>query len=115
MKGIVKKIELKECQTKDKKNKFRVLEFTCDVTLNDKGEIKTLRGSWGEEYAKKYLAYLGMKSKELIGKEVDCTIAKRQYEKEGETRTINFIKYMNLIDKDGNPIYLPKEEEDLDF
>lgn len=115
MKGIVKKIELKECQTKDKKNKFKVLEFTCDVTINDKGEIKTLRGSWGEEYAKKYLAYLEMKSKELIGKEVDCTIAKRQYEKEGETRTINFIKYMNVIDKDGNPIYLPKEEEDLDF
>lgn len=115
MKGIVKKIELKECQTKDKKNKFKVLEFTCDITMNDKGEIKTLRGSWGEEYARKYLAYCEMKSKELIGKEVDCTIAKRQYEVEGETRTINFIKYMNIIDKNGDSIYLPKDDEEIDF
>lgn len=115
MKGIVKKIELKECQTKDKKNKFKLLEFTCDIKINDKGEIKTMRGSWGEDYAKKYLAFCGLKSKQLIGMEVDCTIAKREYEKEGETRTINFIKFMNILDSEGNPIYLPKDDEEIDF
>lgn len=115
MKSIVKKIELKECVTKDKKNKFKVLEFTCDVRLNDKGDIKTLRGSWGEEYARKYLAYCGLKSKDLIGREVDCSIAKREYESNGETRTISYIKYMNCLDKDGNSILLPKEGVDIDF
>ena len=41
--GTLKKIELRECQTKDKKQKFRIVEFTCDVKVDDKGNIKTLK------------------------------------------------------------------------
>lgn len=108
--GKVKKVELKNCVTKDKKNKFNVLEFTCDVKINDKGDIKTLKGSWSEEYAKKYLAYNNLKSKDMIGKELIVTLAKKEWTKDDETRTINYIKYAHFIDAEGNAIYLPKDD-----
>ena len=116
MRGIVKKFELRTCETKDKKNKFRLLEFVVDVKINDKGDIKTLKGSYGEEYARKYLGYCGVKTKDLIGKEVEVSLAKREYEKEGERRTINYIKYMNVLDENGKAIYMPKDDEEgVDF
>lgn len=116
MRGIVKKFELRTCETKDKKNKFKLLEFVVDVKINDKGDIKTLKGSYGEEYARKYLAFCGVKTKDLIGKEVEVSLAKREYEKDGERRTINYIKYMNVLDENGEPIYMPKDDEEgVDF
>ena len=109
--GKVKKVELKNCVRKDNKQKFNVFEFTCDVKIDDKGEIKTLKGSWSEDYAKKYLAFMNLKSKDMIGKELIVTIAKREYTKDDETRTITYIKYAHFIDEKGNPIYLPKDGE----
>lgn len=116
MRGIIKKFELRTCETKDKKNKFKLLEFVVDVKINDKGDIKTLKGSYGEEYARKYFAFCGVKTKDLIGKEVEVSLAKREYEKEGERRTINYIKYMNVLDENGEAIYMPKDDEEgVDF
>lgn len=116
MKGKVKKIELKEFKTKDNK-KFKKLEFTCDVQIDDKGIIKTLKGSYSEEFARKYLNYCNVKTKDLIGKEVECVISKRAYENDkGEERIINFIRFLNVIDADGKPIIMPREDvEELDF
>lgn len=115
MEGILKEIKRVECKTKDGK-KFNMVEFKCDVKMNDKGDIKTLKGSYGEEFAKKYFTYCGTLTKDLIGKKVEVTLAKRSYEKDGESRTVNYIKYLNVIGEDGKAIYLPKEEsEDLDF
>lgn len=117
MKGILKKIELKECVTKDKKSKFRRVEFVCDIKVDVKGNIKTLRGSYSEEFAKKYFGYCGVKTKDLIGKEVECITGKREYENDkGEKRVIQFVKFMNVLDADGNPIIMPKEDvKELDF
>lgn len=116
MKGILKEIKKIECKTKEGK-KFSLVEFKCDVKINDKGEIKTLRGSYGEEFAKKYFTFCGVKTKDLVGKTVDVVIGKRTYTNdEGEERTVNFIKYLNVLDEEGNPIRLPKDDEtELDF
>lgn len=115
MKAILKKIELKTCETKDGK-KFKKVEFICDVQVNDKGDVKTVKGSYSEEYARKYFTYCGVKTKEIIGKEVDVTLFKRNYvASDGDTRTITYIKFLNLLDENGNKIYLPKDNDDLDF
>lgn len=116
MKGILKEVKRIECKTKEGK-KFSLIEFKADVTVNDKGDVKTLRGSYGEEFARKYFTYCGTKTKDLIGKPVDCVIAKKSIEKEdGTTLTISYIKYLNVIGEDGKPIYLPKEDNaDIDF
>ena len=96
------------------------IEMFIDENYDDeliKGDVKTLRGSYGEEFAKKYFTYCGTKTKDLIGKEVDCVVAKKSIDKEdGTTITVSYIKYMNVIGADGKPIYLPKEDNtELDF
>ena len=117
MKGKLKKIELKTFKTKDGKKSFNKVEFTCDVTIDDKGTIKTLKGSYSEDFARKYFAYCGIKTKDLIGKEVECIVSKRAYENDkGEERVVNFIRFLNVLDADGNAIIMPKENaDDLDF
>lgn len=116
MKGILKGIKRIECKTK-KGDKFSLIEFKCDVVINDKGDVKTLKGSYGEEFARKYFTYCGTKTKDLIGKPVDCVIAKKNIEKDdGTTLTISYIKYINVLDEEGKPIYLPKEDNtEVDF
>ena len=116
MKAILREVKLVECKNSTGA-KFRLVEFKADVKINDKGDIKTLKGSYGEEFAKKYFTYCGVKTKDLIGKEVEVVVAKRSYERDGETRVVSYIKYLNVLDKEGNPIYLPKDNEDseLDF
>ena len=114
MKAILKKIELKELKTKDGK-KFNKVEFTCDVKMNDKGEIKTYKGSYGEQYARDYFAYCGVKTKDVVGKEVDVTLAKREFESNGETHTINYIKFLNVLNEEGQPILMKKEKTEIDF
>lgn len=116
MRGILKSIKRNEYKTA-KGTKFSKVEFTCDVKVNEKGEIKTLKGSYGEEFARKYFTHCGVLTKDLIGKEVEVTVVKRSYEKDGEMRTYQYIKYLNVIGADGNPIYLPKEnkEDELDY
>lgn len=116
MKATLKKIELKELKTKDGK-KFNKVEFTCDVKIDDKGTIKTLKGNYSEDYAKRYFKYCGVLTKDLIGKEVDVILAKRVYSNDkGEERTITFIRFLNVLDAEGNAIIMPKEsQKELDF
>lgn len=116
MLGKLRKIERKECKTKDGK-KFNKIVFECDIKINDKGDIKTLRGAYSEDYAKKYFAYCNVKTKDVIGQEVECVNAKRSYTNaEGLERIINYIKFMNLLDKDGKPIIMPSEtSSELEF
>lgn len=117
MKGKLKKIELKEYNKKNGKGSFKKVNFTCDVTIDEQGNIKTLSGSYSEEFARKYFAYCGVKTKDLIGKDVECILSKRAYENDkGEERIVNFIRFINVLDENGNPIIMPKDKaEDLDF
>ena len=116
MKGIVRKFELKEIKTKDNK-KFKKLEFTCDVMLNDKGDIKTLKGDMSEEYARKYFAFCKKTTKDVLGEEVEVNTAKRSYiNSDGEQRIYTYIKYLNLLDEEGKPIIMLKDDaEEIDF
>lgn len=117
MKGTVKKFEVRECTTRDKK-KFKVIDFTVDVLVDEeKRLIKTLKGTMSEEYARKYFAHCGVKTKDLIGANVEVVVSKRQYDNaNGETRTIQFIKYLNVLDIDGNAIILNEHKSNaLDF
>jgi hypothetical protein len=116
MKGILKSIKRKEYKTA-KGTKFSKVEFTCDVKMNEEGDVKTLKGSYGEEFARKYFTHCGILTKDLVGKEVEVTVAKKSFESEGEMKTYQYIKYLNVLDKDGKAIYLPKEnkEDTLDY
>ena len=116
MKGILKSIKRKEYKT-SKGTKFSKVEFTCDVKVNDNGDVKTMKGSYGEEFARKYFTHCGVLTKDLIGKEVEVTTAKKSFEAEGEMRTYEYIKYLNVLDSEGKAIYLPKEnkEDALDY
>lgn len=116
MKGILKSIKRVEYKTA-KGTKFSKVEFTCDVKMNEQGEVKTLKGSYGEEFARKYFTHCGILTKDLIGKEVEVTVAKKSFEAEGEMRTFNYIKYLNVLDAEGKAIYLPKEDKEdaLDY
>ena len=115
--GVLRKIEKKEFSTKDGR-KFTKIEFVVDVETDEKRRIvKTLKGSYGEDYAKKYFAYCKVKTKDLIGKEVECVVAKRSYDNaEGEKRYVEYIRFMNVLDKEGKAIIMPKEGvTELDF
>ena len=116
MKAVLKKISKRECKTK-KGTKFSVIDYTCDVEYSN-GEVKTLRGSMSVDYAKKYFEYCGMTSQTAINKDVEVVVAKRKYIDSNENeRTINFVKFMNFIDENGNKIIMKSEtsEEDIDF
>ena len=108
MKGILKKVEIKEYQTKDGK-KFKKFEFVCDVKVSDK-DIKTYRGSYGVDFAKAYFEYCDVKTKDLIGKTVDCVLSKRSYMKDDKEVVTTYIKFLNVLDKDGNAIIMPKDD-----
>lgn len=117
MKGKLKKIEVREFENKDKK-KFKKVCFEVDVvTDEERGYINTLRGSYSVEFAKKYFEYCDVKTKDLIGKEVGVILAKRKYENaEGEERTTTFIKFLNVLDENGEAILMPKDDAvELDF
>lgn len=117
MKAILKKVEVKEY--KGEKSKFKKFVFTCDVEVNSKGEIRTLKGSYNYDFAKRYFEYCGVKTKDAIGKEVSVSIGKRAFEdSEGNNRVYTYIKYMNLLDNNGEAIIMKKEDDDnseLDF
>lgn len=117
MKGILKSVELVEYTNKEKGNKFKKLNFTCDCE-NAKGDIITLKGSYSEEYARKYFAYCNLKTKDAIGKEVEVVTARKKIVFEDGERVYTYIKFMNFLDKDGKPIIMKKEEsesKELDF
>lgn len=118
MKGILKSIEKKEFKTREGR-KFEKVVITCDVMLGNKAnDVRTYNGSLGIDYAKKYFEFAGVKSKELVGKEVGIVLAKRAYQdSEGNNKTYEYIKYINILDAQGNAIVMPSEKTNssLDF
>ena len=110
MKGIIKKFELKQFDTKQGK-KFKKLISTVDVKLNERGDIKTVKGSFSEEYARKYFNFCGVTTKDLVGKEVEVSLAKRAYtDDEGNERQVTYAKFINVLDENGHPIIMPKDD-----
>lgn len=116
MRAILKTVTFKDCVTKDNK-KFKVVNYTVDVTNEDTNEVKTYRGSMSCDYGKKYFEKCGYTSKSAIGCVVDVTLRKRAYTtKEGEQRVVTEVKYMNFIDTNGEKIFLDdKNNEDTAF
>lgn len=117
MKGILKSVELKEYTNKDKGNKFKKLNFVVDCE-KDKGEIITLKGSYSEDYARKYFGYCNLKTKDAIGKQVDVVTARKKVTFDDGEKTWTYIKFMNFLDDKGEPIIIPKDDADakeLDF
>ena len=114
MNAVLKKVALNTYEIKkgdNKGKKFKKLDFTVDVLVNaEKGEVKTRSGSMSEDYAKRYFAFCNTTTTEQIGKEVEVVLAKRQYEKDGEKRTIEYVKFLNILDEDGKPIIMYNEE-----
>ena len=110
------KVALKQCEVKkgdNKGKKFKVLDFEVEVLVDEqKGEVKTRKGSMSEDYAKRYFAHCNTTTAEAIGEECEVVLSKRKYEKDGESRTIEFVKFLNLLDEDGKPIIMPKADEE---
>ena len=118
MLGKLKRVELKEFEVKNGANKgrkFNKVIFTVDVYTGENSIIKQYKGSMGEEYARKYFNYVGIKTKDLIGKMVDVTLQKRVYTINGEEHTITEIKWLNVLDENGKPIYMTKTNNEVDF
>lgn len=103
MRGIVKQFKLEKYKTKEGKKLAFCVEFKKDDNSTEK-----LWGSYGEEYARKYFAYCNTTTKDVIGNEVDCVIDAREDGK-------RYIKYLNVLDADGNGIVMKNEEYDIDF
>jgi hypothetical protein len=97
MKAVLKSIE-KGVSRFD--GKTPIVEFTCEVEKKD-GSKEIVSGSYSEKYARDYFAYCNVKTKDLVGKEVEVSLD---------------IHYMNVLDSDGKPIRMPKKaNNELDF
>ena len=108
--GIIKKFELKQFEKKDGK-KFKKLVATIDIKLNERGDIKTVKGSLSEDYARKYFKYCGVTTKDLVGKNVDVTLAKRAYtDDEGNERQVTYAKFINVLNDEVHAIIMPKDD-----
>lgn len=120
MKGEIKKVEAvtREIRNGERKGqKFSQIVITADVEMGN-GDIKTLKAYMSTDYAVKYfLKQQGVDSGELIGRECECTIAKRKFQTEdGEDRYYNYIKFLNLLDENGEKIFLENDKiEKLPF
>jgi len=80
--------------------KTPIVEFACDVKKED-GSTELVYGSFSEKYARDYFQHCNVKTKDLVGKEVEVSME---------------IKYMNVLDADGKPIRMPKKDSsELDF
>ena len=108
--GIIKKFELKQFEKNDGK-KFKKLVATIDIKLNERGDIKTVKGSLSEDYARKYFKYCGVTTKDLVGQNVDVTLAKRAYtDDEGNERQVTYAKFINVLNDEGHAIIMPKDD-----
>lgn len=111
MKARIKKIMKKDCTTADGK-KFSVLDIVCDVVVNDKGEIKVLKASMSMDYAKRYFNYCGISTKDAIGKTVEVVTAKKEFiGNDGSNRIYNYIKFLNFLNEENQPIIMPKKDD----
>lgn len=115
MKGILKKVELKEYKKSDGK-KFKKVEFIVDVIIKD-GEVRTLKGNYSETFARDYFSQVGTKLKDLVGKEVGVVTAKKNFQgNDGLQHVYEYIKFINVLDEKGSPIIIKKDtSEDIDF
>ena len=110
MKAIIRKVELKNCTDRDGR-KFDQIQITCDVFVDEKN-VRTRRASMSVDYAKKYFAHCGLSSADLPGMVCNVTLRKRAYtNKDGDERVIEEIRYLNMLDDDGEPIIMRKEPE----
>lgn len=115
MKGILKKVELKEYKTKEGK-KFKKVLFQVDVE-KENGDVKTLKGDYSETFARDYFGKCDIKLKDLMGKEVGVVIAKRNFTgNDGLKHIYEYIKYINVLDQEGKPIIFKDDTtEEVDF
>lgn len=116
MRGKVIEVRKKDYKTKDGRT-FTKIIIGCNVKINDKGTIKTLKASFSEQFAHDYFTYCNVKNnQELIGREVECTLEKKCWlNDDGVEKTGTYIKFLNLLDDKGNIIIMPKENSSFDF
>lgn len=116
MKATIKSICLNEYTIKKGDNagrKFKKFDFVVTVvTDTEKGFVKEYKGSMSEDYGRKYFKHCGYTSTgEVVGKDCEVTLQKRQFTNgDGETRTITEVRYLNMLNEDGNPIRLNEGE-----
>lgn len=116
MKAIIRKVELKHINTEEGK-KFDKIEIQCDVFIDDKN-VRSRRASMSVDYAKKYFAHCGLSSADLPGKVCEVILRKRHYtdKNTGEMRMYEEIKYLNMLDENGDPIIMRnKPDPDMPF
>lgn len=87
-----------------------------DVTIavpedEEKRTVRPMVCSRPKESLEKYFEFCGVDRKEAVGREVSYTIKTREYEtKTGAIRYTKYIAWFNLIDEEGAPIRMPKQE-----
>lgn len=109
MKGILKKIELKEFTKSSNNQKFKRVQVTVDVE-NEHGDIRTLKGTMSEDYAKRYFKFCGETTKTALGKPVEVVTARKKFVVENAERIYTYIKFMNFVNDKGEPIIMPKDD-----
>lgn len=116
MKAYIRKIYMKNVVAKNG-TKFDKVVIECDC-VDENSRVKTRVAEMSKEYAIKYFNYCGVSSAEAIGKQCEVTLQRRMFEdKNGEMRTFESIKYLNLLNDEGERIIMAKDEtkQDLPF
>lgn len=118
MKATIKKVSMKHITTQSGK-KFDKVVITCDVVTDERGTLKTYNSEMNPDYAKRYFRHCGLTSKDLPGMPCDVILRRRAFtDKDGRDGAVTEIRWLNMLDKEGKPIIMPKEEtstEDLGF
>ena len=118
MKAIIRKVGIKHITTTTGK-KFDKIVIECDCIVDDKGTIKTYKSEMSPDYAKRYFGYCGLSSSQLPGKECEVTLRRRAFTSpDGKLGAVTEIKYLNMLDANGNPIIMRQETtstEDIGF
>ena len=110
MKAIIRQVSMKQVQCKDGR-KFDKVVIRCDV-VKDEDRVFTRTAEMSVDYAKKYFAHCGFSSADLPGRVCEVTLQKRMFkDANGVDRVIESIKYLNMLDEEGNPIILRKEQD----
>lgn len=113
--SVEKNVEVKKDGVKYKKGdlvNFVRVKVEC---VNDNGEVKIYKGTIGFDYFKDYLQYCGVKSKELMGKEVNVVTKRVRYTDPVTKEYIysNEVKFLNVLNEEGKPILMPSKDSNL--
>lgn len=118
MKATIKRVYMKHITTQTGK-KFDKVLIECDCIVDDRGTLKTYKSEMSTDYAKKYFAHCGLTSKQLPGMPCEVTLRRRAFTgKDGKPGACTEIRYLNMLDSEGNPIIMAAAEdasEDLGF